>query len=270
MVEAYAIPSWPPDSPWEAYIIALAIPLLLRIWLLRRPLLDLIEIYAPPGERRLHLNWFRENVGRIPIEGFGGLLRQEVMAFLLPSIAAGITRVGIGEIGWQSWDDVPDFGAKLLILSIVVWTLWDFSRVMRTRRSLKRLSRLNLERLKRGIERALRGREFLRGFEDMRIPRPWNRVIDVAHEVDGEMTEVNEPNLVLRLVFGLLDRGADAIDAGLGVAKMPAVGIADAIESRMQAVLDSHMRKTRDAMFRNVMFAVLPLAVLKFLPEIIG
>jgi hypothetical protein len=38
----------------------------------------------------------------------------------------------------------------------------------------------------------------------------------------------------------------------------------------MQAVLDSHMRKTRDAMFRNVMFAVLPLAVLKFLPEIIG
>jgi len=72
------------------------------------------------------------------------------------------------------------------------------------------------------------------------------------------------------LVFGLLDRGADAIDAGLGVAKMPAVGIADAIESRMQAVLDSHMRKTRDAMFRNVMFAVLPLAVLKFLPEIIG
>ena len=181
MAEAYPLPSWPPESPWEAYILALVIPLILRIWLLRRPLLDLVDAYAPPGERKRHLNWFRENVGRIPISGFGGLLRQEVLAFVLPSIAAGITRVGVGEIGWKSWDDVSEFGAQMLLLALVFWTLWDFMRVMRTRRSLKRLARLNLERLKRGIERALRGREFLRGFEGIKIPRPWHQVIDASH-----------------------------------------------------------------------------------------
>ena len=269
MAEAYPLPSWPPESPWEAYILALVIPLILRIWLLRRPLLDLVDAYAPPGERKRHLNWFRENVGRIPISGFGGLLRQEVLAFVLPSIAAGITRVGVGEIGWKSWDDVSEFGAQMLLLALVFWTLWDFMRVMRTRRSLKRVARLNLERLKRGIERALRGREFLRGFEGIKIPRPWHQVIDASHEVDGEIIEVEPPNLISRIVIGLLDRGADIIDGGLGVVKKPAVGIADAIESRMQAIVDGHIRNTRDAMFRNIMFAIFPLVVLKVLPEIL-
>ena len=101
------------------------------------------------------------------------------------------------------------------------------------------------------------------------MPRPWNRIIDVDHTVDGEEVIASQPNLIARLALGLLDKGADAIDMGLGVAKMPAVGIADAIEGRMQAVFDGHMRNTRDAMFRNVMFSITPLLVLKFLPDII-
>lgn len=269
MVEAFTVPTWPPGSPWEAYILALAIPLLLRLWLLRRPLIDLVEAYAPAGERKRHLNWVRKNLNRLPIEGFGGLLRQEVFAFVLPSLAALIARLWIGEIGWQTWDDVPELGMKALIIALLAWTIWDFSRVMRTRRSLKKLARLNLERLKRGIERAIKGHELLRGFEEFRMPRPWNRIIDVDHTVDGEEVIASQPNLISRLALGLLDKGADAIDMGLGVAKMPAVGIADAIEGRMQAVFDGHMRNTRDAMFRNVMFSITPLLVLKFLPDII-
>ena len=86
MAEAYPLPSWPPESPWEAYILALVIPLILRIWLLRRPLLDLVDAYAPPGERKRHLNWFRENVSRIPISGFGGLLPVSYTHLTLPPI----------------------------------------------------------------------------------------------------------------------------------------------------------------------------------------
>ncbi len=269
MEGVFTLPSWPPASPWEAYIFALAIPLLLRLWLLRRPLLDLVEAYAPAGERKRHWNWVRKNLDRLPIDGFGGLLRQEVLAFVLPSIAAVIARYWVGDIGWQAWDDVPELGMKTLLIALFAWVLWDFSRVMRTRRSLKKLARLNLERLKRGIERALKSHELLRGIEGFRVPRPWHRVIDVDHSIDGEEIVASEPNLALRLVFGLLDKGADAIDMGLGVAKTPALGIADAIESRMQAIFDGHMRNTRDAMFRNVMFSIYPLLVLKFLPDII-
>ena len=34
MAGAYALPSWPPSTPWEAYIFALLIPFILRFWLL--------------------------------------------------------------------------------------------------------------------------------------------------------------------------------------------------------------------------------------------
>ena len=44
MTGGYALPSWPPETPWEGYIFALLIPFILRFWLLRRPLLDLISV----------------------------------------------------------------------------------------------------------------------------------------------------------------------------------------------------------------------------------
>ena len=104
--------------------------------------------------------------------------------------------------------------------------------------------------------------------ERFRIPRPWKKVIDVDHEVDGEIVKVDEPNFISKIIFGLLDRGVDLIDGSLGVVKKPAVGIADAIESRMQAIVDSHIRTTRDAMFRNIIFALFPLFILRIYPDI--
>ena len=78
----------------------------------------------------------------------------------------------------------------------------------------------------------------------------------------------SKPNFISKFIFGLLDRGVDLIDGSLGVVKKPAVGIADAIESRMQAIVDSHIRTTRDAMFRNIIFALFPLFILRIYPEI--
>jgi len=269
MVGAYAIPSWPPGTPWEAYLFALLIPFILRFWLLRRPLLDLISVFAPKEERKRHWRWLRANQHRLPITGFDGLLKQEVIAFLLPSIAAGITRLGMGELGWKDWDSIPNLGEKLLIFALVYWILWDFRRVMRTRRSVKKMSKLNLERVKRRIDRVLAGRDFLRNIEDFRIPRPWSS-IEIPHSVDGEEMALEKPSKIKSLGVQFLNKAADFIDYGLGHAKYPAEGLADQIENRMQAILDNHMQATRDSMFSNVMFAVLPLAVLKFLPDIIG
>ncbi|MFL2957053.1 MAG: hypothetical protein ACJZ39_06315 [Candidatus Thalassarchaeaceae archaeon] len=269
MMDAYSLPSWPPSSPWEAYFFALLIPFILRFWLLRRPLLDFISVLAPKEERTRHWRWLKENHQKLPISGFDTLLKQEIIALLLPTLVAIIARVGIGEIGWDEWNNVPNIGKNLLIFSLIFWILWDFRRVMRTRRSVKKMARWNLERVKRTIDRVLAGRDFLRNIEDFRIPRPWSS-IDVAHSIDGEEMALEKPSKLKSLGSILLDKGADLIDYGLGYAKYPAEGLADEIENRIQAILDNHIHATRDAMFSNLIFSLFPLLVLKFLPSIVG
>ncbi len=269
MLEALAIPEWPPNSPWEAYIFALLIPLILRFWLLRRPTMDLISAFAPKGERKRHWRWLKENYDRLPINGFDGLLKQEIFAFILPSIAAGVARFVIGQPGWNNWQEVPNLGEKILIIALIYWILWDFRRVMRTRRSIKKMARLNLERVKRTIERALASRDFLRNIESFRVPRPWT-TLEVPYSVDGEEMAIDKPSKIKGFGVLILDKAADLIDYGLGYAQYPAEGIADKIENRMQSILDKHMQATRDSMFSNVMFSLFPLIVLKFLPAIIS
>jgi len=269
MMDAYSLPNWPPGSPWEAYLFALLIPFILRFWLLRKPLINLISVLAPKEERKRHWRWLRENHQRLPINGFDGLLKQELIAFLLPSIVAIITRLGLGELGWSDWDEIPNIGEKLLIIALLYWILWDFRRVMRTRRSVKKMAKLNLERVKRRVERVLAGRDFLRNIENFQIPRPWES-IEVPHSVDGEEMTLEKPSKIKSVGVLFLNKAADLIDYGLGYAKYPAEGLAEQIENRMQAILDNHMQATRDSMFSNVIFSLFPLLVLKFLPSIVG
>ena len=137
-------------------------------------------------------------------------MKQEVIAFLLPSIAAGITRIGIGEIGWKDWDSVPDLGEKLLIVAFAYWVLWDFRRVMRTRRSVKKMAKMNLERVKRRVEKVLAGRDFLRNIEEFRIPRPWS-TIEISDTIEGEEMALDKPSKITSLGVLILDKAADLI-----------------------------------------------------------
>ena len=52
------LPNIPPLSPWDAYILILIIPFIMRLIFIAPPLLDLINTYAPPGERTRHIKWF--------------------------------------------------------------------------------------------------------------------------------------------------------------------------------------------------------------------
>ena len=156
---------------------------------------DLISVFAPKEERTRHWRWLKQNHHRLPITGFDGLLKQEVIAFVLPSIAAGIVRLGMGQIGWEDWDSIPSLGEKLLIIAFIYWVLWDFRRVMRTRRSLKKMAKMNLERVKRRVERALAGRDFLRNIEEFRIPRPWSPK-ESLEPIEGEEFALEKPEKI--------------------------------------------------------------------------
>ena len=210
----------------------------------------------------------RKNHQRLPINGFDGLLKQEVIAFILPTIAAGITRIGIGEIGWEDWDSVPDLGEKILIVAFIYWVLWDFRRVMRTRRSVKKMAKMNLDRVKRRVERVLAGRDFLRNIEEFRIPRPWSS-IEISDTIEGEEMALDKPSKITSLGATNFEQGSGSNRLWTWSCKYPAEGLAEQIETRMQAILDNHMQATRDSMFSNVMFSLFPLIVLKVLPEIV-
>jgi hypothetical protein len=58
MSDALQFPSVPPESPWEAYLLLLIVPFLLRLLLIAPPLIDLVNTFAPPGNRTGHIKWF--------------------------------------------------------------------------------------------------------------------------------------------------------------------------------------------------------------------
>ena len=86
MADAFAMPSLPPASPWDAYILMLAIPFILRLVFVAPPLIDLINTYAPPGERTKHIRWFLTKIKSLPVKGFWLILVNETMSFILPAI----------------------------------------------------------------------------------------------------------------------------------------------------------------------------------------
>ena len=63
---------------------------------------------------------------------------------------------------------------------------------MRTRRSVKKMAKMNLERVKRRVEKVLAGRDFLRNIEEFRIPRPWS-TIEISDTIEGEEMALDKP-----------------------------------------------------------------------------
>ena len=137
MADAFAIPSMPPASPWDAYLLMLAIPFILRLVFISPPLVDLINTYAPPGERTKHVKWFLGQIKSLPVKGFWLIVANEVMAFILPALIAVGARYWLGPIGWPTWEQTPQMGVFLLILAGLGWLLSDFSKVMRSRRDIQ-------------------------------------------------------------------------------------------------------------------------------------
>ena len=157
MAEAIAFPSLPPASPWDAYLLILIIPFVLRLIFVLPPLIDLVNTYAPPGERTKHLKWFSQRLRKLPIEGFWLIVVNEVLSFLLPALIAITARVWFGPIGWLSWEETPDIGVTLLMIAGAAWVITDFNKVTRSRRDIQLLAKYNLTTAKVAVQAAVVG-----------------------------------------------------------------------------------------------------------------
>ncbi|MGY8715946.1 MAG: hypothetical protein ACKVI6_05860 [Candidatus Poseidoniales archaeon] len=255
MDHASVMPNIPPMSPWDAYILILIIPFIIRLIFVAPPLLDLINTYAPPGERTRHIKWFLEKIKRLPIRGFWLIVINEILSFILPAIIALVARYFIGPIGWNSWADTPDIGLFLLLLAGLAWVFVDFGKISRSRIDIKALSKYNLETTRRVVDTAVTGREILQGVSNVEIPRPWQRLV--------------EPNFILNAISQVLDVGADALDLALDQVKSQAVEVVDKIDEDIQTKVTERAKASTKSLIRTTLFSLFPLLVLVGLQQLI-
>ena len=270
MSDAIYFPSLPPESPWEAYLLLLIIPFLLRLILIAPPLIDLVNTYAPPGDRTQHVKWFLGRLKKLPVDGFWKIVMNEILSFILPALIALTARLVInGDIGWKSWEETPDFGIFLLILAGIIWLVVDFGKVTRSRKNIQTIAKYNLTTAKAIVEGAVIGREFLKTVDEFTIPRPWREVIDISEDTDG-VHKPEKTNPLQDIITNLLDRGVDMLEEVLIKAKDPASGMIEKIDTEIRERITKQVQASSRSLMRDIVFSIAPIVVLVALQRFIG
>ncbi len=270
MSDAIYFPSLPPESPWEAYLLLLIIPFLLRLILIAPPLIDLVNTYAPPGDRTQHVKWFLGRLKKLPVDGFWKIVMNEILSFILPALIALTARLVInGDIGWKSWEETPDFGIFLLILAGIIWLVVDFGKVTRSRKNIQTIAKYNLTTAKAIVEGAVIGREFLKTVDEFTIPRPWREVIDISEDTDG-VHKPGKTNPLQDIITNLLDKGVDMLEEVLIKAKDPASGMIEKIDTEIRERITKQVQASSRSLMRDIIFSIAPIAVLVALQRFIG
>ncbi len=262
MTEVLAPPSLPPVSPWEAYLIIIFVPFLLRLIFVAPPLVDLINTYAPKGSRTIHAKWFLSRLKRLPIDGFWLIVANEMLAFVLPGVLALVARAYLGPIGWDSWE-IPMLGLFALIVAGFVWIGVDFGRVAQSRMDIRRLSLINIQAARQTVDTAVLGRELLVGIRGFTIPRPWR----APPAASDEPAPVQNP--VSSTLSRLLDMGADLLDQLVDTARVPAGDAVDRLDAEVQRRIQDRLRASKRSLATSTLFSLLPLLVLVGLPEVL-
>ena len=262
MSDAIQFPSVPPESPWEAYLLLLIVPFLLRLLLIAPPLIDLVNTYAPPGNRTGHIKWFLTKFKKLPMEGFWKIVMNEVLSFILPALVALTARLLIdGDIGWSSWIETPESGKILLILAGIIWLVVDFGKVTRSRKNIQTIAKYNLTTAKIFVEGTVVSREFLKTVDEFTIPRPWREIIDTTEDDDG-IHKPEKRNPLQDMFTNILDKGVDMLEDVLAKAKDPASGMIEKIDTEIRERITTQVQTSSKSLFRDVIFSIAPLIIL--------
>ena len=270
MSDTLQLPSVPPESPWEAYLLLLIVPFLLRLLFIAPPLIDLVNTYAPPGNRTGHIKWFLTKFKKLPMEGFWKIVINEVLSFILPALVAMTARLLIdGDIGWKSWEETPESGRLLLLLAGTIWLIVDFGKVTRSRKNIKTIAKYNLTTAKIFVEGTVVSREFLKTVDEFTIPRPWRDIIEISEDDDG-VHKPKQTNPMQDILTNLLDKGVDMLEEMLVKVKDPASGMIEKIDNEIRDRITNQVQTSSKSLFRDVIFSIAPLIILLGLQRFIG
>lgn len=270
MSDPLQFPSFPPEGPWELYVLVLIwLPFLFRTLLLARPLYRVIKKFAPHG------GWAIRQLRDLPIKGLSILVLNESLAFLLPPLSVILFRTRFDPIGWQTWGDAGFIGFTLLLIFFLLWIVVDAFRIFRVRRMLISVDRYDVDKLKKIADVGIKTRRFFRRFSKKETSKgDETTALDAASRV-GKKSAKLWGLRVLRMrklsPAGLLT--SVAVGAAIEAARAGAGKVSDIIDEKMQEEFDKVAKTSTKSLLvlflRDLGMAISPLVVLAILPILI-
>ncbi|MED5486082.1 MAG: hypothetical protein VYB40_00055 [Candidatus Thermoplasmatota archaeon] len=263
-MQAIYIPSIPPESAYEAYLLILVIPFFFRIVLVVPPLLDITSKFG--GDAR----WFIGRIREIRVKGLPMLIINEILALFLPFVLAIYARTKFDPVGWPDWDSTPQMAFWLLLAVAFIWLYADLLRVARTRRLLRAVSEKNRFIAKAAVQIAASTRGAL---DYLRLLSPLDMHSDIRNAdavmegtVDPKEEPENEP-IIEKFGRFLKDRALVVAETVSERIRGKAQQVSEKFDSRIEESVESHAGTSLVLLMRDIVMSLTPIAVLVLLQQ---
>ena len=265
-MQAIYVPSIPPASAFEAYLLLLLIPFIFRLVMVIPPLFDIISKFG--GDAK----WFWGRIRQIRIKGLSLLVFNEIIALILPVLLAIFARSLFDPVGWPDWGATPTTGVAILFAFAGLWLWADLLRVARTRRLLLAVGEQNRYIAKAAVHVAAKARgvlDYLRLLSPLDMHSDIQAVDDIMEGRTDPQDEVEEEAPIMRLGRMVKDRAIMAAETVTEVIRGKATETSDMIDARIEEEVQHHAKTSLFLLMRDIVMSLAPLAVLILLEQLL-
>jgi len=264
-MQAIYVPSIPPASAFEAYLLLLIIPFVFRLVMIVPPLFEIISKFG--GDAK----WFWSRIRQIRIKGLSMLIFNEIIALLLPVLLAIFARSLFDPVGWPDWEATPSTGLIVLFAFAGLWLWADLLRVARTRRLLRAVSEQNRFIAKAAVQVAAGARGVL-DYLKLLSPLDMHSDIQAVDDImEGRVDPQEEPPdeaPIKRFGRMMKDRAVMAAETVTEVIRGKAEETSEMIDTRIEAEVQGHAGTSLFLLMRDIVMSLAPIAVLIFLEQL--
>ena len=264
-MQAIYVPSIPPASAFEAYLLLLAIPFIFRLVMVVPPLLDIISKFG--GDAK----WFWGRIRQIRIKGLSVLIFNEFVALILPVLLAIFARSLFHPVGWPDWESTPTGGVIALFSFAGLWLWADLLRVARTRRLLRAVSEQNRFIAKAAVQVAAGARgalDYLRLLSPLDMHSDIQAADDIMEGRVDPQDEPKEETKFSRVGRMIKDRAVLAAEAVSEVIRGKAEEASEKLDARIDESVQSHAGTSIFLLMRDILMSLAPLVVLVVLEKL--
>ncbi len=260
------VPSIPPVSAYEAYLLLLVIPFVFRLVMVLPPLFEVISKFG--GDAK----WLWTRIRLIRIKGLSMLIINEIIALILPVILAIYARTRFNPVGWPDWEATPTSGIIILFAFGGLWLWADLLRVARTRRLLRAVGEKNRYIAKAAVQVAAGARgalDYLRLLSPLDMHSDIQAVDDIMEGRVDPDEESSEEAPLMRLGRMVKDRAIMAAETVTEVIRGKAEEVSGKVDARIEEEVQSHAWTSLFLLTRDIMMSLAPIAVLIILEQLI-
>ena len=265
-MQAIYVPSIPPASAFEAYLLLLIVPFVFRLVMVIPPLFDIISKFG--GDAK----WFWGRIRQIRIKGLSLLIFNEIIALILPVLLAIFARSLFDPVGWPDWDATPSTGVIILFAFAGLWLWADLLRVARTRRLLLAVGEQNRYIAKAAVQIAAGARgvlDYLRLLSPLDMHSDIQAVDDIMEGRVDPQEKPPEEAPIKRIGRLVKDRAIMAAETVSEVIRGKAEETSEMIDARIDEEVQHHAKTSLFLLMRDIVMSLAPLAVLIFLEQLL-